>query len=214
MVTVIIFLTIMAPAVAQNDSLGTKLIDLEFTNADLSKVFEALFVPNGISYIVDPAVLTNIPQAGSEAAGNNGLEGHREGISVHLKQVTFQTALRALAKTLGFQYSILDGVYIIKPSTLKDYAPTIENAKELEDQTTETKEPEIVKIRINYVDCYDIVAVLLGQTNDIRNRSPFTFGVGIGMQGNQGNIPGSYRGNGQGWDSRGGPRRGQGTGGW
>jgi hypothetical protein len=207
-----------APALAQGgeeEGSDQQLLTLEFQNADIKDVIDALFRNTGYNYTIGPGVDEVVPPGS---------------VTFALKNVSFETALRTLMKTFNLQYTVQVGVYIITPKTTSEpISPLIAPVEEEVQQTYEEKKVEHMKITVQHIDCYDLVAALKGSPVDIRGGTGSMGGMGGfggmggmgmggmgmgGFGGGMGGYGGGMGGYGGGMGSYGGSRYGGSRGGY
>jgi len=153
-----------------------KTLNLDFRNTDIRVALKTLFGDMGYNYAIDPTVPTTP-------------------ITLTLKDVSFETALRVILRQANLTYAKEAGdVYIVKPKT-QEVTPS----PGPETTTTEPEEKEtktvIEKIPIVFADVYDIVSIFGGTIATTRaNSMGGGFGGGYGSSGYGGYGSSGYGG--------------------
>jgi type II secretory pathway component GspD/PulD (secretin) len=136
-------------SVAQNSPPGetnpsTQIVpDLELESADVRDALKILFKNVGASYTV-----------ASEVQGS---------VTVHLKDVPFETALNAILKQVDATFGVEAGVYTIKKKEV-DTAPVI-STQDVDTNTQLTPKKRLYRIKIMHADPELILMLLRGGLN-------------------------------------------------
>ena len=175
-----------------------KQITLDLNNIPIQSALTMLFQGTGLSWA---------PLAG--VSGN---------VTIALRDVPFEQALKSTLNAANLTYKLQDGVYSIGLKSVIDApAPALAPAPEIGPPPTvelPSSEIHIEKIKLTFVDCYDIAALFgVQQTSTSRASSLLGVGTGFGFgsgaggsfsmpgfsnYGGNSRYPGSYGGGGYG----------------
>ena len=92
------------PVMAQegDEEPAERKVNLNFKDAPIDDVIEALFANTGLNFALAPGVKEAVPA---------------EGVTITLTDRTFDEALKALLRTYSLSYRVEGGVYIIEPKS-------------------------------------------------------------------------------------------------
>jgi hypothetical protein len=191
---VVLLMALAAAAQNNNKDLKSEKIDLELTGAPIDSALKTLFSGKGLNYVLDQDVSGTVKD-------------------LSLKDVTFEIALKALLRSVSppLVYRKDGDVYLI--SVKKEPPP--ETAAPPTGETTYVEEPQtsedvtIEKIVLNFVDAYDLKAMIEG--GDARGYQGAGGGMG-GYGGGMGGMGGGMGGMGGGMGGMGGGMGGYGGG--
>jgi len=140
----VVMLLAFASASWAQDQGKDKKISLDFRNMDVRTALKTLFENAGYNYAIDPSVPSVL-------------------ITLSLRDVTFDTALRVLLKQANLTYSKEAGdVYIVKSRMAETITATQPSTAETAPEEEKVAKSTVEKIPIVFADVYDIVSIFGG----------------------------------------------------
>lgn len=167
---VLVVLVTMGVGAAAADSGGAKRITLDVRDADLAAVVKAIFEQAGKNYSISEDV--------------------RGTVTAYIDDRPFEEALRVILSPRGFVWRVVDSTYVVgkkpkpEPKDRDDGTPPVPPRGD--DAGQEDKATVVEKFPLNFIDAYELVAILQGGTQ------PFGNARGYGPAG-AGNYPGGQR---------------------
>lgn len=156
----LIVVTSAISVLAQSDDKSQQKITLELKDTPIRSALDTLFKGRGLNYVIDPTV-----------GGNVG--------SLSLRDVPFDVALKMLLKSVDppLVYRKEGDVYLISVKKEQVYTDVPPTTTDIPTTDTEAEDVKMEKITLNFVDAYDLKAIIEGQ-NTTRNSGSSSFGSG------------------------------------
>lgn len=169
LVMLVVLAAVSGPSTGQDQP--ESRINLELRDADIQDALALLFRGSGSSYTVQP-----------------GVSGK---VTLTLRDVTFDQALRMMMNALGLEYQKVDNVYEIRKKSVVSRPPVIEPepVREVRQPTSEgtrvqqpTARGKIHMVQVRYADAGEIAALFggyaIGQGWGAGALGPAAYGIG------------------------------------